>query len=402
MDAAADSASDGSPAGGVVTMTVQRDDAPDVGVPVVFLASDGTAIATVMTDGSGVATAAMPQGGSVTVIQTMPDVISTYIGVAPTDALTLTDYRGAEPTQTVNVTSPTEMGANGYTYNFACGGPFNAAQVTLPHDCGASDDVLVRATNGTDYIGAFVAFDVPIANQAMSIAGTYIPMTSQTFAVTNAGATTSVTFSAWVAGSHGVMNYRNGAIPISAGSGSGSTTEGFVADGVNQAVMISAQIPTATGMFTQTVTSIAPSSASSTVDLGSLYLPSMTSPPSYDIAGHAVSWQSAGGAQMPDMTLATLLMTRDTHVWQWNIAAPYTAGELRLPTLPVLGFDYNPQAADSIAIELGQAHVPGGYAAARPNILSTIDDPTVGGTLFPFHIDTTTPSQSVTSLWLNH
>jgi hypothetical protein len=92
-------------------MTVQRNGGPDVGVPVVFQAADGTVIATIITHANGVATATVSQGGIVSVIQTMPDVISTYIGVSPPEQITLVDYTAAQPIQTVAVTYPTQAAA---------------------------------------------------------------------------------------------------------------------------------------------------------------------------------------------------------------------------------------------------------------------------------------------------
>jgi hypothetical protein len=394
-DSSADAFS-GSP--GPVTMTVQRDGAPDVGVPVVFQTAAGTVIATVMTDSSGVATAQIPQGGTVTVIQTTSNVLSTYIGVTPPEQLTLVDYSAVQPTQTVDVTAPTDPGANGYLFNYSCGGPFPYSGPTnLPLACGAAEDVFVRAATTGNYIGAFVALDVPIINHAMSITGSYMPMTSQTFTVTNS-MTTNVVFGAAIAGSHGLMGYRNGYVPVAGGSGSASTTDGFVANGVNEAVVMRAYIPATSNMFYQMVTSILPSTASFSLDLDSALLPIIASAPSYNFAARKVVWQSSGGAHIPDATFARLAVDRASQVWEWHVAAPYVAGELALPALPVLAFDYNPQPGDSVTISLEHARVPGGYAAIRPNGLSTMDDANVGGE-FSFHIDPTVPSQSVTSRW---
>ncbi len=394
-DAAADSSPDafiGSP----VTVTVQRDGAPHVGVPVVFQAPTSAVIATVMTDANGDATSLLPANGIVTVIQSSPDVLSTYIGVVPPEHITLVDYTAPQPTQTVNVTAPTDPGAIGYVFNYACGGPVAyTGPVPLPQACGSAEDVLVRAEDNTGYIGIFVAMDVPIVSQAMSITGTYMTPSSQTFTVTNSSST-NVSFGASIAGTHGLMNYRNG--NITGGSGSASTTDGLVASGVNEAVVVTASFPVTTSQFSQMVTSIVPSTASFSLDLDSALLPSITTPPSYSFSGHKVLWHPTGGSQTPDATIAKILVMRGSKLWEWHIAAPYVAGELALPTLPVAAFDYNPQSGDILTIGLEQAHVPGGYDAIRPNGLSTIDDATVIGE-FSFHVDPTVPSQSVTSYW---
>jgi hypothetical protein len=383
-----------------VTVTVQHDGAPDFGIPVVFQAADGTVVATVMTDIHGVAMAMLPLGGTVTVIQTESNTLSTYVGVESHDHITLIDYNNVQPTQTVVVSAPTDSGAIGYTFNYACGGPKpGPPTVNLPIACGKADDVLVRADDGRSYIGAFVAFDVPIMVGAMSIPGTYMPMTTQSFAVTNSSTTSDVTFAASIPGTHGLMNYRNGQVPITNGAGSASTTDGFVASGVNEAVVITATLQPATGRFSQAVTSIGASATSFTLDLDSALLPNITTPPSYDFATHSVLWQPSGGAQTPDATFASLVIVRGSRVWQWNVAAaPYVAGTLALPTLPVQAFDYNPTTGDQVNITIEQARVPGGYAAIRSNGLSMIDDGIVGG-LFAFHIDPSVPSQSVTATW---
>jgi hypothetical protein len=397
-DALADALSGPDAFSGPVTITVTHDGAPDIGIPVVYQAVDGTVTATVMTDASGTATGMVPTGGIVTVIQTESGTLSTYIGVQPPEQLTLVDYNAAQPKQTVAVTAPTDPGANGYGFNFACGGPgFTTSD--LPLACGAADDVLVRAQDNQGYIGAFVALDVPIVNGMMSIPGTYMPMTTQTFAVTNSLTTSNVMFGASIPSTRGLMNYRNGQIPITGGSGTASTTDGFVASGVNEAVVVTAILQPFSGRFSQLVTSIGPSADSFTLDLDSALLPNMTTPPSYHFATHKVLWVPTGGAQTPDALFAMLYVTRGSQVWQWNIAAPYVAGELALPTLPtVLGVDYNATTGDLVNITIEQVRVPGGYAAIRPNGLSTIDDGIVGG-LFAFHIDATVPSQSVTATW---
>jgi hypothetical protein len=222
-------------------------------------------------------------------------------------------------------------------------------------------------------------------------------MSSQTITV-NSTVANAVGFSTSIAGTHGLMNFRNGGFSLTSGSGSETYAEGFVETGLMQSVEVTAEIPVTTARFHQRVDSIGPSSASFTLDLDALLLPNILDPPNYDLVAHKIDWTPTGGAQTPDAMFATISVANGTRTWQWQIAAPYTPGELSLPTLPVVVDDYNPQVGDNFGLVLDEIKIPGGYAAIRPTAFSIIHDWTVGDD-FGFHVDPSAPSQTEFARW---
>src|ERR1051326_8310212 len=103
------------------TVTLTRNDIPDVNQPVAFQNADGTVLALVMTDPSGVATAKLAEHATVSVLQ--PFQVSTFIDVPPGDHLTLVTYDDVAPTQQVTVAFPTDPNptVTNHVVKVACG-----------------------------------------------------------------------------------------------------------------------------------------------------------------------------------------------------------------------------------------------------------------------------------------
>jgi len=239
-----------------------------------------------------------------------------------------------------------------------------------------------------------VAKDVPIVGGAMTVSGTYMPFTDETIMVTNASGVTSTDVFAAIVGAHGPITFDQSTLDLTAGSAS-ETRPSIVQSGVNQEVIVIAN----TGAMVQFISSIAPSATTFTLDLGAALLPSISAPPVLDRASHRVTWQPTGGALTPDVTVARISITRGSTSWEWLVVGPYVAGELALPTLPVVGLDFNPKPGDDAGVSvLEQLHVPGGYDAARANALSVAVDFNVGG-YFPIRIDPTAPGQATAAVF---
>src|SRR5262249_165904 len=201
-------------------------------------------------------------------------------------------------------------------------------QVAFPLDCGGAADVLVRAEAFTNDVGALVAMDVPVAGGTMTVPGTYMPFTDETFTVMN-GTGLMATVYASIVGAHGPMVYFAGALDLTTGSAS-LTTPSLVEVGVNQHVVVTANV----GAVVQTVTSIVPTSTAFTLDLGAALLPGYADPPTFDLSNHRVLWQPTGGALTPDVTFARIPIERATAFWEWYVIPPYVAAHLPLPTPP--------------------------------------------------------------------
>jgi hypothetical protein len=82
-----------------------------------------------------------------------------------------------------------------------------------------------------------------------------------------------------------------------------------------------------------------------------------------------MAWTEASTGNAPDFLFAYVSAEREsteTDIF-WMITAPYSEGQLQLPTLPVESVDLNFQTTDDVYVEgVFALKSPGGYDAARP------------------------------------
>ena len=77
------------------------------------------------------------------------------------------------------------------------------------------------------------------------------------------------------------------------------------------------------------------------LDMTDVLLPDIDSnSSSYDLETHKVSWTERTAVARPDLSTVELRVERPLPNesflrWNWRIAAPYTAEEIKFPTLPV-------------------------------------------------------------------
>ena len=117
-----------------------------------------------------------------------------------------------------------------------------------------------------------------------------------------------------------------------------------------------------------------------------LLLPGFTADPVYDVATSSLAWDEDATGATPDLTLTTISVSRDLGVgtfapeipppgtsWTWRLVAPYTAGEVKFPTLPADVRAWAPGANDGVSIQgLVNAKVPGHYDGVRARVLNDV------------------------------
>jgi hypothetical protein len=120
---------------------------------------------------------------------------------------------------------------------------------------------------------------------------------------------------------------------------------------------------------------IDPRSAAASYDLdmasaANQLLPAFLSFPSYNPTTQRVSWVEALGGVSPDLTIAQISVFHAEAQLTWTLAAPYSPGEVKFPTLPTDVADLNPVAGDRVNVEhLINAKVPGHYDGIRARVL---------------------------------
>ncbi len=110
------------------------------------------------------------------------------------------------------------------------------------------------------------------------------------------------------------------------------------------------------------------------------------SAPVYDLAAHTVTWTERAGGTPGDVVRVGMQMYRDDiptgRAWRWRLAAARTGTSVKFPTLPpVAGFDFNPIASDTVAIDdLTMMRLPGGLAPWRTTIFAPLAQTLTGTT----------------------
>lgn len=368
-----------------VTIIVRRDGVARPNVRVHFQNPDSTLITSTNTDSNGEASAVMPNGGFVTAIEpfkdssgTIPPVnVHTFAAVKPGDELILEEESGGNAIELV-ITAPTDPtnGVTGYLYSTACDNttdPSTSASLYLEDACQPTTDVVIASLNGANEIVNYLyAADQDVSSGTLDLSSmTYVAPTEKTYTYNNVPAGIDGVFIiqqlASAAGQ--VVQLMGGAagmpatttMKLPAFSGASEVVVGFIERTYG----------------THGLADFGPFNATYTTDVAARLLPEATSAPSYDVVNRRVTWTEATGGQTPDFVIADAYAFRETPLLaiQWALTAPYTAGMVQFPTLPVEGTDYNFQATDTTGVDqvvLGK--ISGGYDAVR-EVLQSIDGP---------------------------
>jgi hypothetical protein len=113
-----------------------------------------------------------------------------------------------------------------------------------------------------------------------------------------------------------------------------------------------------------------PASTTYSVDVGSRLLRQATSGTSFDAASHKVTWTEETTGLTPDLATTSFYAVLDSESSPfgiyWRIVAPYSAGEIAFPTLPVETLDYNVAVDDPVEIQQTLlVKLAGGYDGIR-------------------------------------
>ncbi|HEX7839877.1 MAG TPA: hypothetical protein VF469_20515 [Kofleriaceae bacterium] len=378
-----------------VTLTITSNGMPVPGVTVYFVNADDSLAAAAQTDAAGTASARIADGGSVTAVNPFPapvvaaavrngDDLRTFVGVKPGDHLVLT---GALPSVSFTLNAKAVSGAAEYLVLTSCGsasipvatgssgsGPDPTGSVTL-FGCGGTADMLVIARN-SDFVPMSALYH---AGAPLTEGGTvdltgdaYQPVADLGLGYTNVSPNTGSVSLAYALGTgRGVFAplFNDSAGPV------GGTA------------MFAEQAPSFAGAIGVIDTSLrlnsehhvidwAPYTASYMLDLTSLLLPDMIATPSFNPTTQRVSWTEDVVGAAPDLTTAALRVTREVpfRSWHWELAAPYTPGEIKLPRLPTDVFDWTPTINDAVIVEhVMNAKLPGRYDAVRAHMLDIED-----------------------------
>jgi hypothetical protein len=381
-----------------VTLTVTKDGAAMAGVRVYFVNADDTVVASASTDATGTASASLAAGGSVTAINPFrgpvpigiafgaaSDELRTFAGVKPGDHLVLTQT--APQTVTFTLIAGLDGNANAYDVFTTCGigslvpggggsgsgSPDPSAVLSLDDCHGAADLAIVSREVNSDInrpvSGLYHAGATLPAGGTVDLRGDrYGALTDINFTYLNRpDAAISVRHFPVLA--HG----RLGPFQLDASAGTAISHEPAVA---------------ATAAVVETSLSVSGNSRHGVVDWGSfatsymldldhLLLRDLVSRPSFNPTTRRMSWVEAPLGAVADLTITAIDVTRFNPAprsWRWQLAAPYTPGEVRFPKLPTDVFDYTATSEDSVfAEQVMNAKVPGGYDAVRAHVLDVAD-----------------------------
>ncbi|MEZ4368092.1 MAG: hypothetical protein R2939_17695 [Kofleriaceae bacterium] len=187
---------------GEVTMTLEEDGAPRVGVPVLFYQPDGSLAAEVDTDATGQAAADLLPGGSVVLVDLgltaavaggsgAPAVA--YVGVQPGDQLRFAPSSGGPGSVTTTLTSATFAGADQYRFELGCGPTQSSATPSATFtniSCPASTSVAVLAFQAGTLVASVYAPTVTLA-AAVAVPGAFVA--PETVTVTATGLSPALT-----------------------------------------------------------------------------------------------------------------------------------------------------------------------------------------------------------------
>ena len=361
----------GDPPGNAVKLKVTRIGAAVPGVAVFFQGTDSSLIAATLTNEAGYAWAVMPAGGFVTSREHTGlgvDELTTFAGVQSMDALVLDlSPTGATNNQPLQLTIPAMAMAASYQIHTPCG---ETAMTATSENiqlvgCGPITDlVIIPADTDAQPLGALYVPGVNIATGMTTVTGSYTSLVSETINYTNVPAfVTFVGIYQALSASHRAYSQTAGATP----SSTAATASVDMPTSTGTELTATTLYPANGEHGEQSVFHWHPANATYDLDLATVMLPAFNAAPTYDIAMRTVSWSERNGGQQPDLVRAQIHVYRDAiptgRVWSWRIAAPRMATMITYPKLPVVDFDFNPTAGDTVSVDgLTTLALPGGYA----------------------------------------
>ena len=369
----------GDAAPGAVAVAVTLRGAPAPGIAVYFQNADSSLVLGATTDDHGTASAVLAAGGYVTVIE--PDDgsgsgmtrLATFAAIRPGDLLHV-DVTPTGPTDaaTFTATVPTTAVASSYQLYTSCGqlfaGPTGAVTGTLV-GCGGTADILVIALDGAAAIlGSLYAPGVPVDHPA-TLTGSYSALVATSFAYTGVPASSdAVRTDQTIATARGHLFESSTSGSVTSGRLTSSLTMPAAAGAV--AITMGDVQPASTDLGEQRVFDWGSPSATYALDFATAMLPPFAAAPTYDATGRIVSWVEGTGGTAANVVRARVHAFRDAipegKSWTWAIVAPRAGASVTFPSFPPIGYDYTPQAGDTIEVDdLMIASVPLGYDGVR-------------------------------------
>ena len=374
-------AADASATAGVVGLVVTQHGTPEAGVVVYFQNADSSLVARAVTDLTGTARATMATGGFVTaVLAGQTSSLYTFAAVKPGDQLVLDDVV-ADPQLDVFSTTPSDPGAPSLAYYYlfsTCADVWYQVQPDVQTGLGQARTGLgdMMAVMTSNWEGEPIDYlylpNVLVGNgSTIQLYGNYQTAQDMTFNYVNLPSAASIEFRSYVVTPRGVL--FDAPLSTYATASSGNAT-------------IAASVPAIPGTLVVTESYVATSSAvgspahdvldwgeptvSHALDYAAGGVHEYGAAPAFDSASDSITWGESGAR--PDYVFAEYITWRrgatTTLDWPWEIVAPRSeSASVRYPVLPVDEFDYNPEPADTLAVEfVDNISVPGGYDAVRP------------------------------------
>jgi hypothetical protein len=315
-------------------------------------------------------------------------VLRTFAGVKAGDELVLNESVSGVNTS-VTVTAPIDSDAAVTDYIFLS--PCDSDSVAKPTDasnptiqlgfygeCLTSTDIVIASldANGEIVHWLYASNVTPTSNaidlSAMTLA-TAGTLKSYTFSNVPA-AIGGLNMTQQLASSKGVVVDR-GDVDL---TGTSPTHSWTLPPFTNAVDLVLSMMPMESGLGDHALVDWGPFSATYTTDVGARLVIEPTTPASFDTTTHQVQWTPATTGVTPDfsMAFATALRATSSLEIDWQLSAPYNAGIIQFPTLPVeSGKDYNFAATDETGIDqVIVGKVTGGYDGIR-EIIQSLDGP---------------------------
>jgi hypothetical protein len=370
-----------------VTLTVQKDGAPQAGIRVYYLNADSSLVASMTTNAAGVTSATMAAGGYVVALDPLglggkgEHRISMFAGVKPGDHLQLHNPPLLDSTAiSFTMTIPTDatIGVAHYMYATSCSSgeitPVLAAvtvsgPVTL-YGCNGVADIMIYTTDtNLNVLSSFYVANQAVADaQPLDLsAQTYASVPARTYTVSNhpAGNTNGVYIGDTSVSPRGVI-YPG---PSRSITGDPAVTQVPTPTFTGALHVVRSDFNNA-GIAAHHFIDWGPYATTYALDLGARILPDFATRPVFEQPTHSITWNETGTNE-PDFVFADGSGYRASTSWYWQIVGPRTGAYLTLPLLPTDVFDYNFGPADFPQIyRVIQAKTSGGYDAVRAEVLS--------------------------------
>lgn len=377
-DASNPDASIDGPPHGVVTVTVldpSGSGALSVGVPVVFIAADGSTVSHPVTGSDGKASGDVGPGASVVVVEGTQMI--EIIDVKPGDNLTV-GFVNQDSTVagTVTVSFPLFANATSYDVYGPCGqvnGTTSPIVLTIRNSCKQSTmELQVHAFGASGFLGYIANPNVPfVPGGSATITGPYLGFTGRTASYTNIASNVATVGVTRFAPDNDGPNAGTSGAP--AGGAASFTVTGPT---TSTSAFESAITHTANAGQQRIYQTVAGSATTYTLDVGSTLLPWLGIP-TVDPATRkvTVARDTTGTTNDPPDAFFSLIEYQRTAgtmttLFQWLVIGP-TAGDFTLPQLPIEVGDVNPKSTDmplpGIA-EIVESDALAGWDAVRPNL----------------------------------